>query len=475
MLSPHNLYPYQRKIADHIIKHPNAMVWADMGLGKTVSTLTALLSLRDAFAVTSVLVVAPKRVCQMVWRQEARKWSHTRGLRFSLVIGTEAQRLVALKRKADIYLINPENVPWLASRIEHLWLRKHLYPPMSMVVYDEITRFKSSGTKRLRAWSKILPYFSRRIGLTGEPAANGYKDLYGQYLVVDAGQRLGSSITAYRDAFLRPAGYMGREWECTRTGREQIHKRIADITLELSAKDYLDLPPLVFNTVWVDLPPTVRKVYDKLEKEFFAELDSGADLEVANEASKGNKLCQIASGAVYLSVGGPWERVHDEKLEALQELLDASQGRPMLLGYTYVHEAQRIAYKWPEDVEHSTGASFLSAKLREAEFNEILARWDTDRVPLLCGHPASMGHGLNLQGSSARSVVWFSLPWSLELYHQMNDRLFGGHRRQGASTVHHILAKDTVDETIYQALQDKDTSQTGLKKAIRAYRERRGV
>jgi SNF2 family DNA or RNA helicase len=470
-----DLYPYQEKAIQHILDRPNAMLWEDVGLGKTAQALTAICELQDRLLIPAALVIAPKRIIQAVWRQEAVKWEHTRHLRFSLVHGSAARRLAALRRRADIYLVNYENLPWLATQIKHLWLRKGHYPPFQMVIYDEVTKLKNSQSKRAKAWGKILPYFSRRVGLTGEPAANGYKDLFGQFFAVDAGQRLGTSLTAYREAFLKPLGYNQFGWAVTKAGQEQIHRRISDITLELSAKDYLDLPPVVNNLVWVELPLKARAIYDKLEREFFAELDSGAELEAVNEASKLNKLLQICGGAAYLADGHHWEEIHREKIHALVDLVDEAGGRPQLLGYAYVHEAKRIAQAFPEDPQRHEGATFLSSQLGERGLSDVLRRWEHDEIPLLCGHPASMGHGLNLQGASACSVIWFSLPWSLELYKQMNGRLFGGHRRQGTSVVHHILARGTVDEVVWAALLTNSATQAGLKKAVSEYRRRKNL
>lgn len=472
MWNESRLLPYQRRIVDHICDHPAAMVWADMGLGKTVSTLTAISKVLDNLRANGVLVVAPLRVIQTVWRQEAAKWEHTRHLRFSLIHGDQNQRMTALWRKADVYLINYENLTWLTGAIQQVYTKRGKHPPFSMVVYDEVTKVKSPTSKRAKAWAKMLHHFDRRVGLTGEPAANGYKDLFGQYLMTDSGERLGRSVVAFRERYLRPAGYGGYDWLATRSGREEIHAKISDITIELAAKDYLDLPPLTERVIWVDLPPAARKLYDVLEKEFFAELDSGAELEVFNEAGKLNKLIQIASGAAYFN-GTAWEEIHKAKIEALQDAVEEAGGRPILLGYTYRHEAERIAQAFPERPQAYSGASFLSSALSGAGVDDLLRRWDHDEIPLLCGHPASMGHGLNLQGSSARSVVWMSLPWSLELYHQMNDRLFGGHRRKGASVIHCILARDTMDEVVYERLKGKDETQTGLRNAVKRYQERR--
>jgi SNF2 family DNA or RNA helicase len=466
-LGPSNLFDYQRVAVQHILDHPQAMLWLDMGLGKTIVSLGSFADLQDRGLVSSALVIAPLRVIQTVWAQEARKWSHTAHLRFSLIHGSRAQRMLALRRKADVYLINPENMEWLAGYAEHLWLKRGQYLPWSCLICDEITKFKNATRNRSRALQRLVPYFTRRIGLTGEPAANGYPDLYGQYLVIDKGQRLGQNVTSFRAQFLKQAGYAGFSWACTRTGKDQIHAKIADITLEQSAVQHLDLPPIRDNVVWVDLPPDARRIYDKLEHDLFVELDSGAELDVANQANLINKLCQVASGAAYLVPGGPWEEIHRAKLDALDDLLEESGGRPLLLGYTYIHEAERLRSRFPEQ------SRFLSSSLGVHDLNALLDAWGRDEVPLLCGHPASMGHGLNLQGSSARASVWLSLPWSLELYNQMNARLFGGHRRQGSSVIHHILARNTVDEVILSALQGKSTTQAALKAAITKYRETR--
>ena len=476
MLSESQLYPYQRKIAQFIQDHPFAMIWADMGLGKTVSTLTAVVDLMDRLEVPGVLIIAPVRVIQGVWRQEAKKWEHTQHLRFSLIHGSKTQRRAALKRRADIYLVNYENLEWLSTEINHLFLRHKRYPPFQMVVYDEVTKMKNPTAVRSKAWKKMLPYLTRRVGLTGEPASNGYKDLFGQYLQVDGGERLGTSVTSFRERYLRPMGYGGYNWIATKSGQQEIHQRIEDITIEMAADDYLDLPPVTENIIWVDLPPKAREVYDTLEKEFFAELANGVELEVANEASKLNKLIQLAGGAAYFDDAHNWSEVHREKISALQDALDEAAGRPLLLGYTYRHEAARIAAEWPERPDKHDGASFLSSSLGEAQFQEVLRRWKSDEIPLLCGHPASMGHGVDgLQDSSARAIVWFSLPWSLELYKQMSARLFGGHRRKGSAVIHHILARDTMDEAVWAALKSKSTTQAGLRAAIGQYQERRGL
>lgn len=476
MRSPSDFYPYQLRGVHHILQHPNSMLWEFMGAGKTIQILTAADTLLDQGKVTGVLVVAPKRVIQLVWRQEAAGWTHTRHLSFSLVQGSPEQRQVALRRKVQIYLVNYENLPWLVAQVTHLWIRHGRYPPFQMLVLDEITKVKNSQAARTKELLRIISYFTRRVGLTGEPAANGFSDLFGQFLCVDGGQRLGASVTAFRTTYLQPKGYMGYSWEATESGRERIMQRISDITLVLREKDFLSLPPVLTQPVWVELPPKARKIYDKLEKSLFAELDAGKTLEVMFEAALINKLIQVASGAAYLVPGGEWVEIHRAKLEALEDMLEEAGGQPILLGYTFKHEATRIAQAFPERPQTHSGASFLSAKLPEREITSVLDRWKADQIPLLCGHPGSMGHGLDgLQVSSANRVAWFSLPWSLELFNQMNARLTGGLRRKRNMFICPILARDTVDELVRDTLLSKVTTQDGLKRAVHAYRERRGL
>lgn len=390
MLTEADFFPYQLVGVEHLLAHPNAMMWQSMGLGKTAQTLTVIATLLDQMRITGVLVLAPKRIVQSVWRQEAQKWEHLQHLTFSLIQGSKGQREVGLRRHADIHLCNYENLAWLRTTIEHLWLRHGKYPPFQMLVLDEVTKVKNAQAKRTLELTRLLPYFTRRVGLTGEPAANGYKDLHGQFLCVDAGQRLGTSITQFRDQFLSPGGYMGYDWSATKTGRQRIHERIHDITLQMSAKDYLDLPPVVYNDLSIDLPERAREIYDQLEKEMFARLDSGESLEVLSQASLINKLIQVASGAAYLVPGGQWEEIHTAKLDALEDVLEEASGRPVLLGYGYIHEAARIAQRWPERPRTHSGATFLSSKLGERALIDVLARWDRDEVPLLCGHPACL-------------------------------------------------------------------------------------
>lgn len=458
-MNPTDLYPYQRRAGVHLTSLRFAMLWLDIGLGKTVVAETALADLMDRGLICSALVLATKRIVETVWRQEAKKWSHLSGLTFSLVRGTKAERAYALRRPAQIYLTNYENLVWLTNEVIAGWLSKHRYPPFQAVVYDEITKMKSPGTHRVKAFTRLLPWIPWRWGLTGEPAANGYGDLFGQYLVLDGGARLGQTQTAFRSAF-----YSGDY--ISSIGRQQIHKRISDITLEMRAEDYLDLPPVKVNDIPVVLPPDARAVYDEMEQEFFADLPSGIRVESPTAAAKGVRCLQIANGAIYETAGSHrWEGLHEAKLDALEDLLDEHGGKPVLLAYAFQSDRERIVERFPQ-------AEVLSSKLPERQAQSLVDRWNRGEVPLLVGHPASMGHGLNLQWGGS-TIVWFGLNWSLDLYHQLNGRLTGGHRRQSTVIIHRILAEDTLDEAVRAALSAKAGVQHALRNAIKAYQERR--
>ena len=462
MLTEADLHPYQRKAIEHILAHENAMLWLDMGLGKTTISLYAFKELQNRWATSAALVVGPKRVVESVWRAEAQKWAELRGLRFSLIGGDEAMRKRQISRRADLYLINYEQLEWLVSWVGHRYLNRGEYPPFDMVIYDEVTKVKNADAKRSQAIHRLLPWMRRRMGLTGEPAANGYKDLHGQYLAVDGGRRLGTDLRAFKSAFLTE---INRRAVVTNLGREQIKRRIHDITLEMSADDYLDLPPIIQQDIEIDLPPDARRIYEEVETRFFHELAQGGKIEAQTEATKGLKCLQVAGGACYIDDSDRWASIHTAKLDALETLLEERNGRPLLLGFGFRHEAARIKARFPF-------AQFLSSELSEKEFARIERAWNAEDVPLLCGHPASMGHGLNLQfGGDA--LCWFGLNWSLELYNQFNARLMGGHRRRNRVFLYRILARDTMDEALRIALENKAATQAALKRAINEYRARR--
>ena len=325
MLTPDLLHDYQKKAVNFQCTHPSSMLWLDMGLGKTVITLTSLAHLINSGFLRGVIIVAPIRVIRLVWRQEAAKWEHTKHLRFSMVTGTKDQRTQALLRPADVYLINYENLGWLAETLQTYFVKKDRPMPFNGIVWDEISKMKNSSTNRVKAFRKIADKFDWTTGLTGTPASNGYKDLHGQFLVVDKGERLGTSKTAFRTRFYKKVGpYKEVPYEDT---EDTIKKLIGDITLEMSAEDYNPLPDLMVNNIEIEMPDDLRAKYEKLEREFFLVLDSGKEVEAFNQAALTNKCLQFSNGAMYPVAGMPlWEAIHDLKLEALEEIVDCGDG-----------------------------------------------------------------------------------------------------------------------------------------------------
>jgi SNF2 family DNA or RNA helicase len=440
------------------------MLWLDMGLGKTIITLTSLAHLIRTQYLRGVVIVAPIRVIRLVWRQEAAKWQHTQHLKFSMVTGTRDQRTRALLRPADIYLINYENLGWLAETLQTYFVKKDKPLPFNGVVWDEISKCKNSATNRVKAVKKILDKFDWTTGLTGTPASNGYKDLHGQFLVVDKGQRLGVSKTAFRTRFYRKVGpYKEVAYEDT---EDTIKKLIGDITLEMSAEDYNPLPDLIVNNIEIEMPDDLRVKYDKMEREFFLQLDSGKEVEMFNQASLTNKCLQFSNGAMYPVAGMPlWEPIHDLKLDALEEIIDEAQGSPVLCSYAYRSDAARIMEKF----KHLDPINLTDCKSESALLN-AMHRWKTNDCALMIGHPASMGHGIDGLQKNGHILVWFGLNWSLDLYEQMNARV----RRQGQGVpviCHRIMCQDTLDQAQALALDEKATTQQGLRNAVKQYRE----
>ena len=464
MLTADLLHGYQQKAVNHQCSRPNSMLWLDMGLGKTIITLTSLAHLIRTQYLRGVVIVAPIRVIRLVWRQEAAKWQHTQHLKFSMVTGTRDQRTRALLRPADIYLINYENLGWLAETLQTYFVKKDKPLPFNGVVWDEISKCKNSATNRVKAVKKILDKFDWTTGLTGTPASNGYKDLHGQFLVVDKGQRLGVSKTAFRTRFYRKVGpYKEVPYEDT---EDTIKKLIGDITLEMSAEDYNPLPDLIVNNIEIEMPDDLRTKYEKMEREFFLQLDSGKEVEMFNQASLTNKCLQFSNGAMYPVAGMPlWEPIHDLKLDALEEIIDEAQGSPVLCSYAYRSDAARIMEKF----KHLDPINLTDCKSESALLN-AMHRWKTNDCALMIGHPASMGHGIDGLQKNGHILVWFGLNWSLDLYEQMNARV----RRQGQGVpviCHRIMCQDTLDQAQALALDEKATTQQGLRNAVKQYRE----
>ena len=461
MLHPSLFHDYQTRGVNHIIEHPRSMLWLFMGSGKTIMTLTAIRHLIRHRAIRSALVLGPKRVVESVWERETRKWSHLHGLTCSHILGNPQERLCGLTRPADIYLCNYENLPWLVAQLEHYFINNGVGLPFDMLVLDESTKMKHHDTKRLEALAKVLPYFHRRVGLTGSPASQGLIDLFGQFLAIDDGARLGYSYSAFTDRFFTPTDRDKRKFKVTEPGKLQIFNLVSDIVMELSSSESVRLPDMIENEIVVQLPPRARTQYDKLEREFFVELDSGCPLEVANEAAKINKLLQFSNGAVYTDTETrAWESIHDAKLDALDDIVEEAAGNPVLVGYLYRTDLHRIMARYP-DARNITGMS-------GAEFAQALEDWRAGRLRLLLGHPASMGHGIDGLQEGGHIGVWFGLPWPLELYDQFNARL----HRQGQGdpvVIHKITTENTMDLAPHTALRENAAAQAELRRAVAEY------
>ncbi len=463
MRSRDQLHSYQQKAILFQSLHSSSALWLDPGLGKTAITLTSIADLIGCGYLKAVVIVAPIRVCRLVWRQEAAKWEHTKGLRFNMVMGTKDQRTRALLRPADVYLINYENLGWLSETLKNYFIDKDTPFPFDGIVYDEISKCKNSATQRVKALKKVLPKFIWTTGLTGTPASNGYKDLHGQYLVLDQGVRLGTSKTAFKTRFYRKEGpYKEVPYADT---EETIKRLIGDITLEMSAEDYNPLPDMIINDVEVELTDDLRSMYDRMEREFFLALDNGTEVEMFNAASLTNKCLQFSNGALYPTLGDPrWEHIHELKLDALEDIIEECAGQPILCSYAYRSDAERIMERF-KDLKPVN----LTECKTEASLKAAMDYWQSGECALMIGHPASMGHGIDGLQKMGHHLVWFGLNWSLDLYDQFNARI----RRQGQGIpviCHRILTLDTLDQAQALALNDKATTQSSLRNAIKSYR-----
>ena len=437
-------HEYQTYATRFLLEHPISCLMLDCGLGKTVITLTALWDLvLDSFDIGRVLVIAPKRVAENVWVQEIEKWEHLAGLTAVKVLGSEQERRSALNTPAFLYIINRENVTWLV---------KNRHWDFDMVVVDELSSFKSHQAQRFKAMRKVRPLVTRIVGLTATPAPNSLMDLWAEMCLLDMGQRLGRYIGSYRERFFVP-DKRNREIVYSYKPREgaedKIYELISDICISMKAKDHLQMPELVTNRVTVSMSPKEHEVYDRLRRDMVTELN-GEELDAVNAASLSNKLQQMASGAVYRS-GHQTVVLHSRKLDALEDLIEAANGKPLLVAYWFHHEHDRLHERFD---------------CRDINTAEDIAAWCAGEIPVGLIHPASAGHGLNLQ-SGGSTLVWFSLTWSLELYEQLNDRLW----RQGQEhtvVIHHIISEGTIDEDIMSALARKDVGQNALRDAVRA-------
>lgn len=441
---------YQQYAINHVIDNSASGLFLDMGMGKTVSTLTAIDDLILLGEVNKVLVIAPLRVAEDTWSTEVDKWDHLKHLRISKILGSKKQREEAIDTDADIYVTNRENVDWLVAECFNSWI-------WDMVVIDELSSFKSSKAKRFRALKKVRPYFKRIVGLTGTPAPNSLIDLWPQIYLLDGGQRLGKTITGYKERYFKPGrrnGYVVYNWELKEGSEEAIQNKISDICISMSAKDYLDIPEGIDNRVEITLPIKVMDTYKQLEKDLVLEIGE-EDITAANAAVLTNKLLQLANGAIY-SEDKEVVRIHDEKLDRLEEIIDIANGKPVLVFYNFKHDYDRISKMLTKNkIKHQT-----------LNTSDDIKKWNNGEIQVALLHPASAGHGLNLQ-YGGNIIVWFGLTWSLELYQQANARL---HRQGQKETViiHHLIAKGTVDEDVMNALANKEVNQNMLLEAVKA-------
>ena len=446
---PHD---YQQYAIQYIETHPIAAVLLDMGLGKTSITLTALNDLLfDRFLIRKVIVIAPLRVARDTWPDEIQKWEHLRSLNYSVAVGTEAERLAALERQADIYIINRENVQWLVEE-------SGIPFDFDMVVVDELSSFKNHQSKRFKALMKKRPGVGRIVGLTGTPSSNGLMDLWAEFKLLDMGQRLGRFIGQYRTRFFLPDKRNGQvvfSYKPLPGAEQEIYRLISDITISMKSTDHLQMPELVSSAYTVCLSEAEMQRYVSLKQELVLQLPDG-EITAANAAALSGKLSQMANGAVYADDRAVIP-VHDRKLDALEDIIESMGGKPLLVAYWFQHDLERIRerlhkLKIPFSCLDSAGS---------------IRRWNAGEIPVALIHPASAGHGLNLQGGGS-AIVWFGLTWSLELYQQTNARLWRQGQRAKTVVVQHIITKGTIDERMMKALSEKDTTQAALIDAVKA-------
>ncbi|RVU55811.1 DEAD/DEAH box helicase [Anaerosphaera multitolerans] len=439
-------HEYQSYATEFILSHPISAVFLEMGLGKSVITLSAIFDLcLDSFLVCKVLVIAPLRVARDTWPAEINKWDHLKGLSYSVAVGTEKERIDALKKQSTLYIINRENVDWLVHK-------SGIPFQFDMVVIDELSSFKSYGAKRFKSLLKVRPSVKRIVGLTGTPSSNGLMDLWAEFRILDLGQRLGRYISHYRNTYFTPDKRNAQiifSYKPLPGAEEEIYKQISDITISMKSTDYLTMPEYVSNEVFVTLSEKEWKVYSDFKEDMVANLGD-EEIDAVNAAVLSGKLLQMANGAVYDSENKA-HVIHDKKLDALEDLIEGANGKPVLVAYWYKHDLERIKERFP---------------VRQIQSSKDIEDWNDGKIPIAVIHPASAGHGLNLQ-SGGSTLIWFGLTWSLELYQQTNARLY----RQGQKDtviVHHIITKNTIDEDVLLALTKKEKTQDTLIDAVKA-------
>lgn len=441
--TPHN---YQHRAIHHILTHDSSVLLLGMGLGKTSITLTALAALHNTGQAGKTLIIAPKRVATHTWPDELAKWDHLAGLDAVVLTGSPAKRQALLEDSAPLHIINRELLPWLVTHHGKDW-------PYDTVVIDELSSFKNASSKRNRALTRVRPYINRMIGLTGTPTPNGLLDLFGQYKLIDP-SIFGTRITTYRERYFQPTTYVyGRPvgWEPRQGAQDAIHEAIRPVTISMTAEDYLDVPEAIFVNHTVAIPPKARATYDTLKRDLVTHINTET-IDASSAATLAGKLLQLSAGAIYTDpTSAEWVDVHDAKLDGLEDLVEAANGQPLLVAYWYTHDLARIKDRFPNARLLDTAQDFED--------------WNKGLIPIGLIHPASAGHGLNLQ-AGGHLLVWFTLTWSLELYQQLNARL----HRQGQQhlvTITHLVAEDTIDARVLASLDKKDTTQAALVEAVK--------
>ena len=448
----YNPHDYQRYATEYIESHPETAVFLDMGLGKTSITLTALNNLLfDYFDVHRILVVAPLRVARNTWSDEIEKWEHLHNLTFAIAVGSEKERLEALKKQADITMINRENLQWLIEKSGQPF-------EYDMVVIDELSSFKNHQAKRFKALMKVRPKVKRIVGLTGTPSSNGLMDLFAEFKILDMGMRLGRFIGQYRNTYFKPDKVNGPivySYKPLPGAEDAIYEKISDITISMKAADHLKMPELINTKYMVHLSEKEKKKYEDMKAELVLALPEG-EITAANAASLSGKLSQMANGAVYADDESILP-IHDRKLDALEDIIESANGKPILIAYWFKHDLMRIEQRLTEK----------KIPFQKLDSDASMKKWNRGELPVALIHPASAGHGLNLQ-SGGSTIVWFGITWSLELYQQTVARLYRQGQSSGTVTVIHILTEGTVDEKIVKALADKDSTQSALIDAVKA-------
>lgn len=482
---PWQPHAYQKKAVKFLLEHACAALFLDPGLGKSSITLAALKLLKAKKLFNKALIVAPLRVCYGVWPAEVAKWTDFEQLRIEVLHGPDKD--AALKREADIYVINPEGLDWLLQTTKTkgsnnkkkvaVDVRRFKQLGFDVLVIDELTKFKHTGSDRFKALKQVHKTFGRRWGLTGSPVANGLLDLFGQCYILDEGRALGPYVTHYRKTYFTPVDHNGFVWRPQEGAEEQIYERLAPLALRMAAEDYLDMPQLIVNNIKLELPDKARRVYDQLEDDLISQVEERR-VVATNAAVAVGKCWQVASGGIYLdpevtalgfkpSKGQrEWADLHEAKIDALADLVEELQGSPVLIAYNFGHDLARLQKRFGKDVP------YIGGRVSTKRSNELEALWNRGELPILLGHPQSIGHGLNLQ-QAGHHVIWHTMTWDFELYDQFIRRVLRQGNKSKKVFVHHLLMKDTIDETMFYALRSKDRGQKALFEGLKLLAKRR--